>query len=252
MQAVIRCGLRSDVSPAMRDQAWEFVRQWASPSPRDPVHGQWRPREPRPRDAVVAALREALPQILKAGDIGAMGQMVAAEMGIDEAYASLVAVLENESLAPALRARAMGALAKADEALLNRAIEAGLESGEPVVRIAARQLLAQRFPARAVEQLRDAVNDGHASRATGGDRYAGAARLAGDPRSYRSLLDRVEDGSCPPGLVLDVLEAAARSSDAAIVERQKAYNQRIAGTTPLAVFAACLEGGDAAQRPANL
>jgi quinoprotein glucose dehydrogenase len=209
------------------------------------VHGEWRPCDPRPREDVVATLRAALPQILQASDSGAIGLVVAAEMGIEEAYTPLVAILGFESLLPSLRARGIGALGRADNVLLNRAIERGLQSDEQVVRIAARELLAQRFPARAVEQLREVVSTGTIS-----ERQAAMKTLArlDSPESREVVgawLSRVEDGSCPAGLMLDVLEAARRSSDARIVERVKAYEERIAGTTPLAAFAACLEGGDA-------
>jgi quinoprotein glucose dehydrogenase len=246
LQAVIRCALRPDVAPTMRDHAWDLVRHWDAPSPRDPVHGQWRPRDPRPREEVVAALRAALPQILQAGDVGAPGLVVAAELGVSDAYAPLVAVLDVESLAPALRARAIAALSGADEALLIGAIDVALKSAAPQVRIAARQLLAQRFPARAVDELRRAAGD-----ATLPERQAAIAALAqlDLPAAREAIgdwLSRVEDGSCPPGLMLDVLEAAAKSRDAAVVERRQAYADERSGKSPLAEFAASLEGGDAA------
>jgi quinoprotein glucose dehydrogenase len=140
----------------------------------------------------------------------------------------------------------MAALEGTDETLLQRAIEVGLRSEAPIVRIAARRVLARRLPARAVEPLREAANA-----PTIGERQAAIRDLArlDSPAAQAAIgewLGRVEDGSCPPGLMLDVLEAAAQSLDATIVERQRIYREQLTGGAPLAEYAACLEGGDAA------
>jgi quinoprotein glucose dehydrogenase len=246
VSAVIRYGLRSEIAQEMREMAWEFVRQWASPSPRDPVHGQWRPSTPRPHDKVLAALREALPEIVEADEMGAMGQVVAAEMGIDEVYPTLLPILEDKLLAAALRARAVSAMGNADEVLLNRAIKMGLSSNEPLVRIAARQMLVNRLPGESAEMLRQAVMTATPSEQQAAIQSLSQLDLPETRDIIGELLSRVEEGSCPPGIALDVLEAAAKSSDAAIVERQRQNEQRTAGASPLAAFAVCLEGGNAA------
>jgi quinoprotein glucose dehydrogenase len=68
------------------------------------------------------------------------------------------------------------------------------------------------------------------------------------PAARQAISDwfnRVENGKCPPELQLDVLEAAAQSTDAALAERQKKYAEHIAAEGPLAAYAACISGGDA-------
>ena len=73
LRAMVRCALRPDLSAAMRDHAWGLIRQWPSPSPRDPVHGDWRPIASRPAEEARAVLQEMLPKIREHGAEGAVG-----------------------------------------------------------------------------------------------------------------------------------------------------------------------------------
>jgi quinoprotein glucose dehydrogenase len=246
LEAVIRCASRPDLSFAIRGHAWDMVGHWASPSPRDPVHGHWRPLEPRPANEVAEFVKAALPAIQKAGAAGAMGVVVAAELGIQDAFPPLVGVVKDKTIAARLRARAMKALTNADASIAEGAIEAGLKSTAPDVRSAARQLLVERFPTRAIEPLREAAES-----ATMPERQAAIDMLAGldAPAAREAIgqwLGRVEDNTCPPELALNVLEAAAMSPVAAIVERHREYVARQAAAGPMAAFAASLVGGDAA------
>jgi quinoprotein glucose dehydrogenase len=246
LEAVIRCASRQNLSPAMRGHAWDMVREWATPSPRDPVHGNWRPLEPRPADEVAGVVKAALPAIQKAEAAGAMGVVVAAELGIHDAFMPLMSVVENEELSPSLRVRAMKALKSADAPIAETAIDAGIKSKAPGVRSAARQLLVERFPVQAVKPLREATES-----ATMPERQAAIDMLAElDAPAARQVIahwmSHVEENTCPPELALNVLEAAAKSSDPAIVERHKKYVERQAAAGPMAAFAASLAGGDAA------
>ena len=245
LEAVIACGLRPDLSPAMREHTWQLVREWSTPSSRDPVLGQWRPLPARPQEDVVAKLRALLPGIIDAGANGDFGLVVAAELGVHEAYAPLTRVVADATQSKELRARAITALRSADESIVSPAINAGLQSDEPAVRSAARQLLVERFPERAIEPLREAVDS-----ATMRERQAALGMLAKlDAPEAREIvahwLDRLEQGDCPPEMQLEVLDAASQSSDPRIVERHKAYVGRIAGDDPLAQFSSSLLGGDA-------
>jgi putative heme-binding domain-containing protein len=70
------------------------------------------------------------------------------------------------------------------------------------------------------------------------------------PESHQVIgewLDRIEEGSCPRHIELDVLEAAAASSDAALSDRQKSYAEKASPNQPLGQFTVCVEGGDAAR-----
>jgi quinoprotein glucose dehydrogenase len=245
LEAAIACGLQSSLGHAMREHAWQLIHDWAAPSPRDPVHGLWRPLPPRSQDDAVATLRTALPKILEAGVHGGIGLVVAAELGVHEAHHPLASIVGNSAYSPELQARAIAALGVADESLLTQVIEAGLKSDEPEVRSAARQLLIQRFPDRAVEQLSQAVDS-----ATMSERQAALTMLAklDDPGAREVVGDwftRLEQGGCPPQLQLEVLDAASQSTDSEVQQRYKTYIERNASDDPLAQYSSCLLGGDA-------
>jgi quinoprotein glucose dehydrogenase len=245
LRAMIEFALRADAPQAMRDHAWELAKTWAAPAGRDPVLGQWRPLEARPAADLTAALAAALPAISRAAAKDATGLVVAAECGVSDAFEPLLAVAEDESQPESLRARAIAALGAADAAAAEQIVESGLKSKHAGVRIAVRDLLVQRFPERAVACLREAI-DGSSP----GEQQAALAALAAlEATEARELIaawfDRVEDGSCPPHLVLDAIEAAGRCGDETLSKRIDERAVRIAKENASAQYADCLVGGNA-------
>ncbi len=243
LASAVRFALRSNISPEAQALAWDAVGRWATASPRDPVHGSWRPLPPMPKERVLAVLAPMWPEIRRAPS-DPTGIVVAAELGLPEAIGVLLGVVENERVPGALRARAVGALASADDAVVLQALDAALASPQVEVRLAARRLLVERFPARAVEALTSAAES-----ASMPERQEALQILASidAPAAHDAIarwLARVEQGDCPPELVLEVLEAAATSPDAAVVARQAAYKRKLAAEGPLAEFSMCLDGGD--------
>jgi quinoprotein glucose dehydrogenase len=245
LRAMVRCALRPDLSAAMREHAWGLIREWPSPSPRDPVHGDWRPLPSRHAEEARAVLEESLPTIRERGAEGALGIVVAAELGVREAFASLMEIIETQSYPQELRARAVAAIGGAEEAVASQAIDAAIKSEQAEVRSAARRLLVQRLPARAVEPLCAAAESGTiAERQTALDLLATIDR----PEAAAVVTDwmeRVTKGNCPPELVLNVIEAAARSKNPKLVTAQKAYSDKLAAAGPVASQSASLIGGDA-------
>jgi quinoprotein glucose dehydrogenase len=237
--------LRDDVSPVIRELAWATVRQWSEPSPRDPVHGSWRPVASRPAEQTLAALRALWPEITSPDAVDDSGVIVAAELGMAEAFGLLPAIIDDKDAPEALRARAVGALASGEEALVLPALESALESDEVPVRLAARRLLVERFPARAFAALREAAENGASL-----ERQEAILMIAqlDDPEAAPAIaawMDRVEQGQCPPDVVLEVLEVAAASQNEALAARSHEFQERRAAEGPLAQYAMCLEGGDA-------
>jgi quinoprotein glucose dehydrogenase len=244
LEAVIRCGLRADVSPVIRELAWDAVRQWAEPSPREPVHGSWRPVAGRPAEQTLAALRALWPEITSPDAVDSSGVIVAAELGMPEAFAALPAIISDADASEATRARAVDALSSAEDALVLQAIESAIDSEEVAVRLAARRLLVKRFPTRAFVALRDAAES-----ATPRERQEAVQMLAqlDAPEAAAAIvawMDRVEQDQCPPELVLEVLEAATTSADEALASRSREFQERRAAEGPLALYTMCIEGGD--------
>lgn len=244
VQSMINLACRSDLSPTIRELAWELVRNWATPSPRDSVDGDWRPLEPRPVTEVVAALRTSLPKIIASSASNPAGVIVAAEIGVAEAYQPLLTIVTSDQQPEDTRVRSLKAFSKADDAVVHQAIEAGLKSPSAVVRSAARQLWADRFPGQVVKRLSETIDSG-----TMPERQAAIDTLGGlkDPEAHNVVeqwMERLENGKCPPELQIEVLEAAGKSPDAALVERQKHFVDKLASVGPLNRFSNCLNGGD--------
>jgi quinoprotein glucose dehydrogenase len=237
------CDPSSD--PTLRDRAWGLVRTWASPSPRDSVNGDWRPLVPQPAEEVVAAVQKSLPKFASSDISIPLGIIVAAELGIDEAFSPLLAVVGDESLPKELRVRAIAAFGNAKDAATRTAIDAGVDSKSPEVRAAARKLWSERFPNDVVDHLADAAANG-----TTTERQAAIDTLAGlgSPKAAAAIRDwmaQLETGQCPPELQLEVQEAAAKSNDAALRERHKKFADKLAAAAVLDRYAQCLTGGDA-------
>jgi quinoprotein glucose dehydrogenase len=73
--------------------------------------------------------------------------------------------------------------------------------------------------------------------------------LAGltDSASRKLISDwmgRVESNQCPPEIQIEVLEAAAKSSDASLVKRQKSFVDKLAREGAGSQYSECLVGGD--------
>ncbi len=245
LQAVINLACRSDIDPKLRDLAWEQVHTWAKTSPRDSVNGDWRPLEPRPVEEVVATLRHSLPKLVEVSSSNPAGLIVAAELGVDEAFAPMMSIVTNEAQPEQMRIRAIAAYGKANENVTHQAIDAGLKSTNAGVRTAALKLWSNRFPTQVVERLRDTLNTG-----TMPERQAAMDMLAGlaSPAAREVVghwMERLESGKCPPELQIEVLEAAGKSTDAKLVERKKRFTEQLASASPVDQHANCLSGGDA-------
>jgi quinoprotein glucose dehydrogenase len=243
LEDVIRCGVRADLSPAVRALAWDAVSHWSAPSSRDPVHGSWRPPAPRSPEVTLATVQSMWPVIEQAAAVEATGVVVAAELGIPEALGRVVAIVENAASPESIRTRAIAALAGAAETDVRTAVKAALASSDAAVRIAGRKLLANRFPAEAVEALREAADTGSTAERQQAIELLGT--LA-DPRAAELLaqwLDRIAAGQCPPELTLDIMTAA--SAKESLKVRASVFAAEQGSRGPLAPYAMCLEGGDA-------
>lgn len=250
LQAVVRFALNPNAPAPIREHAWSLASQWAAPSSRDPVHGQWRPLTERPAAEIVAALAELWPDILRRGADDPTGIIVAAELGLPDALKALPQLVEQPNVDAILQARAIAALENADDAVAQRVIAAGLRSSDGSVRSAARQLLAERFPQQAIAPLREVADDDAADMR---ERQAamtmlGKIALPAAQESIAAWLTRAEQGDCPPELLLEVLEAAQAANEPSLTARRQALLDKLAASDdPAAIHAPALIGGDAAR-----
>ena len=248
LQAVVDYALNLAAPPAMRDHAWELAAKWASPSSRDPVHGQWRPLKAVTGDMVAQTIAACWPAIENAGSKDPTGVIFAAEMEVPEALQQLPTLLEKPNLDVALQARAIGALIYANDAVADRAIVIGLKSSNTAVRTAAIELLASRFPEKAVTTLIGAANEGETRERQAALSLLGKIDLPAAHEAIASWMTRAEQGDCPQELLLEVLEATKSAKDESLVKRHtKLVEQQAASGDLATLYAAALAGGDAAR-----
>jgi quinoprotein glucose dehydrogenase len=246
LQAVVDYALNLAAPPAMRDHAWELAAKWAEPSSRDPVHGQWRPLKAVTGDMVAQTIAACWPAIEKAGSKDPTGVIFAAEMEVPEALQQLPTLLEKPNLDVALQARAIGALIYANDAVADRAIAIGLKSSNTAVRTAALELLASRFPEKAVTTLTRAANEGETRERQAALSLLGKIDLPAAHEVIASWMTRAEQGDCPEELLLEVLEATKSAKDESLVKRHtKLVEQQAASGDLATLYAAALAGGDA-------
>jgi quinoprotein glucose dehydrogenase len=247
LEAVVKFASRSDLDANLRNLAWEQVRHWMSPSPRDSVIGDWRPLAGRPADEVVAVLRKSLPKLVEVSRKNPNGLIVAAELGVNEAFPPLMAILSDGAQAEAVRVRALEAFAKANETEAHSAIDVALKSPSARVRSAARKLWTDRFPAQVVAALADTINTGTVHERQEAMDLLASLRNPAANEIVREWMGKLETGRCPPELQIEVLDAAAKSSDATLVGRQKQIVDKLGSEGPITQYAQCLSGGDVAR-----
>lgn len=245
-EALARAAGRSDVPLEMRLEALRILGAWAQPAPRDRVLGMWRPLGQRDPAVAAAALRHALGTILAGPDaVRAEGAQVAAQLGIKEATQVLLDLLANQRLAGPTRADALLALDQlAPSGQLERA-RGYLADNSPELRIAARRLVARWEPDSGLPIWREALQ------ATAlAERQAALDALGNLPggdagQVIAELFEQFRGGKLAPELELELLEAAGKRSEQAVIRQLTDWEQRRASAEPTARYSETLAGGNA-------
>jgi quinoprotein glucose dehydrogenase len=228
--------------------ALQALAEWDQCTGKDRVLGNWRPVPRRNRQAAAASLRPIIPHLLKAGSgqLGAAAAQTAAALGIGEVAGELAAFVQDPRAEPQQRAEALLALAQLADAPLGSAVSLALSCpDEPVRRVAVRLIPKAQIP-EAPQRLRQFLK----SEQPVTIRQAAIAALSelygkDADAMLETLLDQALAGQLPASLTLDLLEAAGKRSDAAVVERLARLEAARPKGEPLAAWWETLEGGDA-------
>jgi quinoprotein glucose dehydrogenase len=247
-QAIAAYAARGTAPTALRLEALDMLHDWAKPSSRDRVLGLWRPLAERPADPAAHALRKNLAGAFKGSEaVRSKTAQVAAALGIQEVIPELHSILADKSQSAETRASALPALLALNDPDLETVARKSITDDSSPVRAAARSLLAQRGAADAVSLLAAAL--------TTGDRLERQSALAAlgtcnDPSACQPLHTALDDllaNKYPADARLDLLLAAAKRKDDALQAKITSYESRRVSDDPLAPYAECLEGGDAAR-----
>lgn len=245
-----RIGGDIKADPALRVDALQALGVWNEPFQRDRVNGLWRDLSGSKRDSAApsAGVARILPALLRepSEPLRLAALEMAGTLKIKPAESTLLAAVEDKSLGGNTRAAAMRALAAMDSPELEKAVKIAVSDTDKAVLETARQLAAKVSPSDAVK-LNAAVLDKGTTR----EKQEAIATIASLPGAESDAvilaqLRRLDEGSLPPGLWLDVSEAAAKRENPEIKKILADREARLAqNKDPIAKWRDCLEGGSA-------
>lgn len=241
-----------------RLEALWMLRDWDSPKPTDRIIGLYRPVEARSGDVAAAALRGRIVAILGSGtkaDGSASDAIVeaAAEAAgryqLAEAAPALAAAVADASRETAARVaalKALGAMADVAGADLQRAVAAARLATKADLRSEGNTQLARLDPAAAVAVFHTVLESGEVAEKQGAVRsLAEMARPEADAM-LRDWLDRMAGGAAPAEIQFELIEAAARRAEPAMLSSVERWKAGFPADDPLGAHRAKLAGGNAA------
>ncbi len=241
---------RGDVAAPLRTEALTRLAEWPAPPARDRIVGIFRPVDPGLHVAsdaaaalsgeLAALLADTTPEPVQAALFRALRAL-----DLRSASDSLLAVLRDDSRGAAVRVAALEALDQFGDARLAEAVALAGASAQPALRLAALPIAARLSPESLLPVLENLAGRGNIRE----QRAAfGALGDLARPEAARLLLERLaalERGEVDAATQVDLLEAAARRTEAAVVDALAAREAVLAASPdPLAPFLVSLEGGD--------
>ena len=245
---LVAIALSENASEPMRMRALEELSLWEKAQPRDAVVGVWRPIAAKNAIDARAKLADAVNRLLvdKSEEIKKSTARAAASLKVAEASSSLKVVASDSNLSGATRAEALRALKAIDASGLSAVVEIAVASKDPVFRTEGRSLLATLEPGRAVELIRDVLEN-----ASNREKQSAFATLAAmqDARADALLADwmnRLTEEKVPAAVRLDLLEAAterAKAEKTTLAPLVEKFLAKKNAADPLSAYLECLEGG---------
>lgn len=233
----------------VRLDALDALAVWNEPFHRDRVNGLWHPMpDSRNAQAPVASAAKILPALMRepaeAMRLAAAG--MAGGLRVTASQNVLLSVVGDKSLGGKTRAAALQALAAMESKKLADGIKVAVADTDKPLLEAARQLAAKVSPADAVT-----LNTPVLEKGTLREKQAALATIGSLPvpeadAVLLAQLDKLDSRELPPGLWLDLIEAAAQRDNPEIKKRLAEREAKLLESKdPLARWRDCLEGGSA-------
>ena len=230
---------------AMRLEAIEMLKVWATPDPRDRVLGDHRAIAPRDASVAVAALRKSLSSILQNSDeVRDAAVSVAAIYGMPEVTPFLEQRVADRNLHPETRAESLRSLARLQPESAVIVAASLLESTQVKLRVAAFETIASIAPADAIAPLSKAVASESVI-----ERQAAWDSLAriNLPAAHEIIISGLKSylaGTLAADTALNVIDAAGPWLDESMTKSLSDHQAALEASNPLGRWWASLEGGD--------
>ncbi|MCE9619790.1 MAG: HEAT repeat domain-containing protein [Planctomycetes bacterium] len=238
------------ISPEARMLAFESLAEWAEPGPREPVHGRVIDLavEARDREAWKRALALALPNLASNSPDEALrgkARELAGKSGVALDSAATLRTALDANANPRERAGCLRQLAQDHDPELAGAIDAALASNSPLLRSAARSVLAKEAPSKAIPLLQKAAAAGEIQ-----EQQAAIVALASltdeaAANALKPLAKQLALGTLPPSIQLEMIEACSARPEPEFAQSLSEWKSKFAAPDPFPIFSACVEGGSA-------
>jgi quinoprotein glucose dehydrogenase len=206
----------ANIPDAARAEALDLLAEWAKPSGRDRITGLWRPLPTRDAKVSAAAAKPMLAAALRTGATSVRLAAVKAATQLDVADVNpvLFELVSDTKTDTGVRVGALNRLAAAKDTQLAAALEIAAKDKAEPLRIAATSIRAKTGKGSAVAPLQAILSSG-----TIGEKQNAIATLGGIAGAeadgvIASLVTELANGKLAPELLLEVLEAADKRTDA--------------------------------------
>lgn len=247
MRGILAYASNTAKPAALRAEAASVLGVWPEPSVLDRVDGRARKALKYGNASVIPAAGQALTSLLadKAVPVRTSAALALEKLGIKAATPALLAVLKKDAV-PEVRIQALKALVALEAAEADEAFRSATADKEKKVRVAAVDLLDKSKITKEVKaQLLTSVI---ASKSLEEQQAAllayGRLNPPGADLQFSQLLGKMESGTLPAGLILELGEAIDSTGSKTLAEQYKSISSKRSADELHALYAGALDGGD--------
>ena len=244
---VARLAADTRLPEALRLEAIEELRLWASPPVLDRVTNRHRPLAERPAAEAAAAVAAHFAGMLEGPDaVREQAAALVATRKVAAAVPALLTMIDNAEEPPTVRAAAVAAAGELELAAVGQRMRTLLRDSAAVVRSAARALLGRIDPALAAVELEAVLEAGDAAEQQAAIASLVTLKTAAADAVLQAALLRQAGGTGPLAIRLDLVQAASARKTPALLEAVASLEAARDPGDQLAAWRECLAGGDVA------
>jgi quinoprotein glucose dehydrogenase len=241
---------RADAPENMRVEALQELGDWEHPAGIDRVVGLWRPvAAVRHSETAAEALQPKLEKILHTApeQVQVAALRCAERLGMTGSETLFTELLSNTNVSSDVRAQSLRAIADLNLPTLEQSLDLARRDEDEDLRKTAVRLAGRVTKSNPVDRVAATLQAG-----TTGEKQNALATLATLPGASADeligqWLDKLQSGSVPKELCLDVIEAAEKRSSNSVKDKLAKYTVSCPKDDPLAPFEPALFGGTAAE-----
>jgi quinoprotein glucose dehydrogenase len=240
---------RPDSPEAMRVAALDALGHWAKPDAIDRVMGLWRPLLSREISVAQNAVQRHVSQLLTASHEPVLLAAIQCVAKLDLVAMSpkLFEMFQKPGTAPAVRAELLHALADLKDSHLEQAVKLAVGDSSNALRREGINVLAELDLPQAPKLLEKmAKNEKDLRLRQAAFAALGKLKNPAADEVLRKFLAQLSAGKVQPQVQLDLLEAAAQRTNAAVETALNAYKAKAPKNDEFAGYREVLFGGDAA------